>query len=312
MKKIGLIVLFCGFNFFLNAQIDTLVTSTDSPVLISDSSAIDKVFRSETNGIYSAIIPGWGQVRNKQPLKGVVFLAAVAGGTLLTIDQTKEFSRYDDAYISRVGQLRDGLAPIDEFATSLDFDQLLDERRSNRSTKDIYTGITAYTYLVNVADAMATAKIREEEIQHSPAKAAYYSFILPGMGQAYNKKYWKIPLVYGALGASTYVTIDNRNKHRLYREEIERRTANLPAKFRPNLDEGRLQENLEYWRKWRDFGYVATGAVYFLNIVDATVDAHLYEYDVDDDLGFRPSPVIGQSAEGLPYYAVKITFGIDK
>jgi len=60
----------------------------------------------------------------------------------------------------------------------------------------------------------------------SPAKAAFYSAILPGLGQAYNKKYWKIPIVYGAIGAGVYFIMDNNKKHNLYRDEYKKRLAN--------------------------------------------------------------------------------------
>ncbi|MBX2845096.1 MAG: hypothetical protein KTR13_02695 [Saprospiraceae bacterium] len=310
MRKL-LILMACLVAMSGQAQIDTLLTSSSEPAVIADSTFVENAIRPEMNSLRSAGIPGWGQLRNEQPLKAAVFLAAVAGGIYLTADQAKEYRRYDDAYISRIIVLSDGGTPTDEFAGSLDFDQLQDQRRTELSKKDIFTGITAYSYLLNVVDAGATMKINQEDDgTHSPTKAAYYSFVLPGLGQAYNKKYWKIPLVYGALGASTYISFNNRNIHRDYREEIERRTAGFDPEFRPGLDMDRLETQLEQWREWRDLAYIATGIVYMLNVVDATVDAHLYDYSVDDDLGFKPTPTLGQTAEGYPYYAIQLSFGI--
>jgi len=71
-----------------------------------------------------------------------------------------------------------------------------------------------------------TKKIVKTDINPlSPAKAAFYSAILPGLGQAYNKKCWKIPIVYGAIGAGVYFIMDNNKKHNLYRDEYKKRIA---------------------------------------------------------------------------------------
>ena len=265
-------------------------------------------YADEKNGLRSMVLPGWGQIRNDQPLKAGLFFGATAAGVYTTLQYSDEFSAYDNAYSIRLQTFND---PEDEFP-QLSLDELHEFRRSARSEKDIATGATAYVYLVNVFDAAAQYKIqREDPNKHSATKAAYYSAILPGLGQAYNKKYWKIPIVYAALGTSAYMAINNRDYHRDYRTELEYRSVDETTGFRTALTTENLEDQLEYWRKWRDIAYVATGAVYLLNILDATVDAHLKDYNVDEDLAFRPSPVVDQ-INGQFYYGINISFDLAK
>jgi len=322
MKKY-LLFIACSFVVSaLFAQTDSLGLYEDTelvePIDQSDIEGVNEVIDStsvlvkaertaERRALHSAILPGWGQIENKQNGKAALFFTAVAGGIYSTVKQGNTFRDFDDAYSSR---LQNFTAPIDPYATSLDLDGLFDERRKSRSGKDIATSATVYAYLINVADAVATYEIKNSKVEHPPAKAAYYSLLLPGMGQAYNKKYWKIPIVYGALGTAGYFAITNRNEVRRYTREIEYRSVGETTNFRPNLDDAGLKDNLDYWRKWRDFSYVSAGVIYALNVIDATVDAHLWDYDVSDDLSFKPAPAIQQHADGNMYYGITITFDL--
>lgn len=126
----------------------------------------------------------------------------------------------------------------------------------------------------------------------SPSKAAFYSAVVPGLGQIYNKSYWKLPIVYGGIGTGLYFYIDNQKKYNDYRNEYKRR---LQGNYNTNdpkfgrLDNDRLIRAQRYYQKNRDLSLVITIAIYALNIVDANVDAHLQQFNVDDDLTLRPS-----------------------
>ncbi len=122
----------------------------------------------------------------------------------------------------------------------------------------------------------------------TPAKAAFYSAILPGLGQAYNKKYWKIPLVYGAMGTSIYFYIDSNKKYQEYRDAYKKRLAGSPDPEYAFLDDGRLISAQRFYQRNRDLSLLLTGLFYILNIVDANVDAHLMQFNVNDKLSFRP------------------------
>lgn len=127
----------------------------------------------------------------------------------------------------------------------------------------------------------------------SPAKAAFYSAILPGLGQAYNKKYWKIPLVYGTLGAGVYFIMDNNKKHHQYRDEYKKRLANGGAIDTSDPTYGKLStesviRGQKFYQKNRDLSVLITAGLYILNIVEANVDAHLLQFNVNDDLSLKP------------------------
>ena len=122
----------------------------------------------------------------------------------------------------------------------------------------------------------------------TPAKAAFYSAVLPGLGQAYNKKYWKIPLVYGAIGTSLYFYIDNNKKYHQYRDAYKRRLEGYTDDNYTYLDNTRLIAGQKFYQRNRDLSALVTLAFYALNIIDANVDAALLQFNVDENLSFRP------------------------
>jgi len=136
---------------------------------------------------------------------------------------------------------------------------------------------------------------------HSPKKAALRSAILPGWGQAYNKRYWKIPIVYTALGVTGYIFFDNLDTYRDLRFAYRAKyLASLPpGQGRDTTLLSRVKqrfvnysaEDIRYYRDEyrRNIDYSALVFILFwgLNVVDAAVDAHLRSFDVSPDLSFR-------------------------
>lgn len=121
----------------------------------------------------------------------------------------------------------------------------------------------------------------------TPAKAAFYSAILPGLGQAYNKKYWKIPLVYGAIGTSLYFYIDNNKKYHDVRDAYKRRLEGYDDDEYP-YDDSRLISAQKFYQRNRDLSALFVVGFYVLNIIDANVDAALIQFNVNDRLSLRP------------------------
>jgi hypothetical protein len=122
----------------------------------------------------------------------------------------------------------------------------------------------------------------------TPAKAAFYSAILPGLGQAYNKKYWKIPLVYGAIGTSLYFYIDNNKKYNDYRDAYKRRLEGYNDDDYQFLDDDRLIAGQKFYQRNRDLSALFVVGFYVLNIIDANVDAALIQFNVNERLSVRP------------------------
>ncbi len=123
----------------------------------------------------------------------------------------------------------------------------------------------------------------------APSKAAFYSAVLPGLGQAYNKKYWKIPIVYAALGTGIYFYIDNNNEYKRYRSAFKRRLAGFTDDefFGVVTDDGLIRAQRQL-RRNKEVSLLVTIGIYALNIIDANVDAHLLQYNVDDNLSLSP------------------------
>jgi len=139
---------------------------------------------------------------------------------------------------------------------------------------------------------------------NAPAKAAFYSAILPGLGQAYNKSYWKIPLVYAGIGTTLYFYFDNNAKYNDYRDAYKRRLAGYEDdEFFGFLTDEDLIRGQKLFRENRDISLLLTIGMYILNIIDANVEAHLNQFTITDDLSLRPSSAIdlssGQSTFGL-------------
>jgi hypothetical protein len=139
--------------------------------------------------------------------------------------------------------------------------------------------------------------------QHNPKKATLYSAVLPGAGTIYNRKnYWKIPIVYGALGTGTFFIVSNHIAHKRYKNELIYRINNNGAIGDSRLDrfsDDNLFTLQDQYRRWRDLSVVVTAGLYVIQIVDATVDAHFVSFDVSDNLSFRPRPIFYSGLSGI-------------
>ncbi|SHI98666.1 hypothetical protein SAMN04488096_106214 [Mesonia phycicola] len=124
----------------------------------------------------------------------------------------------------------------------------------------------------------------------APAKAAFYSAIFPGLGQIYNKRYWKLPIVYGAIGTSVAIYIYNNDQYHRYRDAYKRRLAGYnDDEFQDLLSDDSLIDAQEQFQSNKELTLLVTAAIYILNIVDANVDAHLQQFNVSNDLTLNPS-----------------------
>lgn len=141
-----------------------------------------------------------------------------------------------------------------------------------------------------------TKKERKENTAsaHSVGRAAIYSAILPGLGQAYNRKYWKIPIIYAGFGVIGYFVYSNTKEFNLYKEAYvytangETYPIDNPLVGRYNTSQ--LQEGMDFYRRNRDLSYIIGGVWYIANILEAYVDAHFFDYDISEDLTMRLSP----------------------
>ena len=141
-----------------------------------------------------------------------------------------------------------------------------------------------------------TISYKADKELHSAHKATIYSLILPGLGQAYNKKYWKIPVIYAGFGALTYSFIINKNEMDEFTDAYKYVTNNdsFPTDNEyitryPDPDD--LLRGREFYRRRVELTVILSAAWYLLNVIDAAVDAHFFDYNISDDLTLRLDPV---------------------
>ncbi|MDQ2658205.1 MAG: DUF5683 domain-containing protein [Bacteroidota bacterium] len=168
-------------------------------------------------------------------------------------------------------------------------------------------GTRADTVIVDSRDTIFeggpdTVAIESYAKRYSPRKAILYAAILPGLGQVYNKKYWKLPLVYGGFYAIGYGMNYYNNLHREYRGYLFR---NLEDGIGENEENPNLEINLttnqlrtivDKSRRERDFMIILMGGMYILQMIDAHVDSHLKEFDLNPRLQVSIEPAMEQNA----------------
>ena len=172
------------------------------------------------------------------------------------------------------------------------------------------TQITADT-VIRESKTGKTAKVKKP---HSPKAATIMSTCLPGLGQVYNRKWWKVPIVYAGLGGLGYLVYSNYSEYKSYLHAYEFRTGDLPegatlneheADLANKYAENQLQTYKESYRRDFELYSILTVAWYGLNILDACVDGHLYNYDISDDLSLSIDPYLrpSETLVPMPQYA---------
>ena len=117
-----------------------------------------------------------------------------------------------------------------------------------------------------------------------PKRALVYSLMLPGAGQVYNSRIWKVPLVYAGLGTGVFFIVYNRKQYVKYRDGYELMVKKEISSFEGITRKEGVKQARDYYRKYMETSYFITGAMYLLNGVEAYVDAHLKGFTIDEDL----------------------------
>ncbi|TFH48599.1 MAG: hypothetical protein E4G92_03275 [Bacteroidia bacterium] len=186
--------------------------------------------------------------------------------------------------------------------------------------------ICAEDFPVRSQDTIPPEAGRMRSFTLTPVKSTMYAAALPGLGQIYNRKYWKLPIVYGGFGALVYSVSYNTghyndfiNAYQDFIDKIPETDSYLdlsgfekldptqydpvlhPDTFNPSTEgwvKTQLLNGVEYYRKYRDLSYIGIVAWYLVTVIDANVDASLFDYDISDDLNAMLAPVT-LSAIGL-------------
>jgi len=166
---------------------------------------------------------------------------------------------------------------------------------------------TSYRFLLSAFCFLlflnCNAQTDSTKVKYHNPKTASWLALIPGAGQIYNKKYWKLPIVYGGLGATTYLIYRFQKETSLYKKEFLARSdyndnkenSDFIDKRNPELEDRQdayILQQRDINRRNMEISIAACTIVYFLSILDASVDAHLYYYDVSDNLAIGIKPKI--------------------
>jgi hypothetical protein len=145
---------------------------------------------------------------------------------------------------------------------------------------------------------------------YTPKIAMIRSIILPGLGQAYNKQYWKIPIVYAGIGALIYSGEWNRKNYRLFKDIYKDMIDGVPTQY-DRYSKQNIRAVRDQYRKNMELSYIAIVGVYGLNVLDAFVSAHLKTFDINDDISLKWQPKINYAYYGnVPEISGGISFSL--
>lgn len=265
-------------------KIDTAKTRYKKGWLMSDSMSLSKVCWIST------VLPGYGQVYNKQYWKLPVLYGTLGAGLALYINENKTYKplkrtydAYTDVSLSRTPEL----------------DALQTKMIRSNTRRQLYLGLTIASYIYFLGDAAINYSTNDVS---DVKKATTLACIFPGAGQIYNKSYWKVPFVVGGFAAMIYcIDWNNRGYQRF------KKAYNLLSDYEQNPDKypngptdefhGRYSADFirnlrNNYRRNRDLCIIISAGLYVLQIVDAHVDAHLKDYDISDDLTMNLEPMV--------------------
>ena len=144
---------------------------------------------------------------------------------------------------------------------------------------------TSFSFIIFFS--FLTSYSSAQEVYKSPKKAALFSLI-PGGGQIYTKKYWKVPIIYSALATSGFFIHDNNKNYKYYRDTYLNRLDGIGDDI--NYTNSELITLKDYYKRNREISIMLFSLAYILNIVDASVNAHLFQYEIDENISFKIDP----------------------
>lgn len=262
-----------------------------------DSTSLSKVC------IVSALLPGYGQIYNKQYWKLPILYSTLGTSLGLAIHYGNEYKPLKRQYDQMI--IDNGLYRTEEL-------NLLQRKMIRKNTtKQIMWGLAAASYIYFLGDVAINYSTNDVS---DVKKATTLSMICPGAGQIYNKSYWRMPIVIGGMASMIYVIDWNNRGFKRFKEayrlraDFEQNPGRYPGgvsadEFRGRYSATFLKNLRDSYRRSRDLSIILTALVYTFQVVDAHVDAHLKDFDVSDNLSLSVEPLFD--------YQYTQTFGVD-
>lgn len=180
------------------------------------------------------------------------------------------------------------------------------------STPDSVTSVKDTLKVATTSDTLIQ-KVNPGVDLKSPRTAMFRSIMFPGLGQLYNKSYWKIPVIYAAIGGATYLAIFNQGQYHRFKKAYRQDVDQEIHEFSGRLDRESLKFYRDKYQKDMELSYIGIVAVYGLNILDAFVDAHLQSFDISEDISMKVKPGLQQINLGYstsPSAGLAISFNL--
>lgn len=252
--------------------------------LMNDSMSVSKV------SWLSVVLPGYGQIYNKQYWKLPVLYATVGTGLALYINENRTYrplKRQYEAYTNK------------SFTRTPELDALQAKMIRSNTRRQVYLGVTIASYIYFIGDAAVNYSTNDVS---DVKKATTLACIFPGAGQIYNKSYWKVPFVVGGFAAMIYcIDWNNRGYNRFkkayrlisdYEANPDKYPNGSTDEFHGRYSADFIKNLRNNYRRNRDLCIIISAGLYVLQIVDAHVDAHLKDYDISDDLSMNIEPLV--------------------
>jgi hypothetical protein len=267
-----------GHHFLIALLLFFLTSSAvaSTPVKLDSLSAKQVWFAAQ-------VLPGSGQVINKQYWKVPAFYAGMGSMLYFGLQANTKYHDLRDEFRKPI------YGPEEEFRFKEKWMAYKVERNI------MYAGAAAF-YVASVADAM----IVKTKGKHSPITATIFSALVPGMGQVYNQKLWKVPVVFGGIAALYYVIDFNQRGYKRFGDAYKQYPND---EFGGRWSETELIYLRDAYRRNRDLSIIGFFGLYVLNIIDANVDAHFFDWDISDDLAFKVEPVFNGGFSSYNQYS---------
>lgn len=256
----------------------------DRRPFISDSMPISNVCWM------SLVLPGFGQIYNKQYWKLPILYSTVGASLGMFIYENKRYTPLKKQFDAMTDRSLYRTPEMDALQTKL-------IRSNTRRQLYLIASVASYIYFIGDA-AVCYATNDVSDIK----KATTLSTICPGAGQIYNKSYWRVPFVVGGLASTIYCIDWNNRGYQRFKKAYSLKTAydknpenypdGSPDEFSGRYSSSFLKNLKDSYRRNRDLCIIITAGIYVLQIVDAHVDAHLKDYDISDDLSLDIQPMI--------------------
>lgn len=220
----------------------------------------------------SMIIPGLSQIYNRDWWKlpviygGIGTCAGLGGHYIHQYNLSKK--AYDEAYAA------DPNTPL----------------RINYQAKQTGTWLLVGAGLIYWGSLMDGAICYKPDVHPHPGRATVYSLLLPGLGQAYNGEYWKIPIYWGCLAGSVHFLCNNNTNYQRFKRIHNEATTDSNYSGQISAETALWYRNV--YRRYRDYSIVATALFYLLQVIDANVFAYMHDFEVTDDISMRLEPAV--------------------